>query len=467
MPSKDISDKNIHNGHRQRMRAKFKSYGSDIFETYELLEMLLYYVIPLSDTNPIAKRLLHTFGSLDGVFTASVEELMQVEGVGARVAEYIHTVSNANLVIKCDQGAAVSQFSDYGKAAEYFTTCLKDEKNYKVLMLMLDNSMSPIELRVVGDKDFSQGLVDVRPYVTSALDTKASVVMIAHNHPYGPSIPGESDRSATSLIEGALADIGVVLCEHFLVCGEVCIGMVHRKYANLFSIPGLESFTNGREQRGSCVSTHTLKTFAEILRVEPDKNDVMFVADLIRPVAEEKASEYAYEMLLNCHSFGRALSMSLEELSRITDQRVALYLKLLARISSRRATSRLVFGHMYTRRELSEYFKALFVGEDVEKLYVMSVSRDRRILACELVSTGTVNSTSVTRRRVAEAALSVDAHSVILAHNHPRGNATPSSADTEFTSSLKNVLNTAGIKLRGHYIVAGEEHYIIDVNMEM
>ena len=59
-----IEDKDIHKGHRARMRSKLESYGPRIFDTYELLEMLLYYVIPYRDTNPIAKRLLAAFGSL-------------------------------------------------------------------------------------------------------------------------------------------------------------------------------------------------------------------------------------------------------------------------------------------------------------------------------------------------------------------------------------------------------------------
>ena len=64
---RDLPDEKLHVGHRARMRRKFLSYGPRIFDTYELLEMLLYHVIPYKDTNPIAKRLLMEFGSLEGV----------------------------------------------------------------------------------------------------------------------------------------------------------------------------------------------------------------------------------------------------------------------------------------------------------------------------------------------------------------------------------------------------------------
>ena len=74
----DIADSEIHSGHRGRMREKLLLHGARIFDTYELLEMLLYHSIPYKDTNPVAKRLLHRFGGLDGVFTASHEELCEV-----------------------------------------------------------------------------------------------------------------------------------------------------------------------------------------------------------------------------------------------------------------------------------------------------------------------------------------------------------------------------------------------------
>ena len=57
-----IPDEKMHVGHRGRMRDKLMTHGARIFDTYELLEMLLYYTIPYKDTNPIAKRLLSEFG---------------------------------------------------------------------------------------------------------------------------------------------------------------------------------------------------------------------------------------------------------------------------------------------------------------------------------------------------------------------------------------------------------------------
>ncbi|CAI3936197.1 DNA repair protein RadC [Commensalibacter communis] len=75
-------------GHRGRMRSKLLQKGGQAFEDYELLEMLLYLVIPRRDTKPLAKQLINSFGSLDGVFTASTE-LLEKEKLSQELIQLI------------------------------------------------------------------------------------------------------------------------------------------------------------------------------------------------------------------------------------------------------------------------------------------------------------------------------------------------------------------------------------------
>lgn len=82
--------KNCHVGHRQRLKNRFLRNGEAAFEDHELLELLLFYAIPQGDMNPLAHRLMEHFGSLSGVFDASVSDLMQVPGVGEHTALLIH-----------------------------------------------------------------------------------------------------------------------------------------------------------------------------------------------------------------------------------------------------------------------------------------------------------------------------------------------------------------------------------------
>ena len=65
----------MHAGHRERMISRLKEFGSEGFQSHELLEMMLYSSFKQCDTNPIAHRLIDRFGTLSGVFSASENEL--------------------------------------------------------------------------------------------------------------------------------------------------------------------------------------------------------------------------------------------------------------------------------------------------------------------------------------------------------------------------------------------------------
>ena len=71
----ETTKKNIHTGHRKRMRERFDAAGFDHFQPHEVMEVLLYEFIRVRDTNPTGHALIERFGSVENVLTASPEEL--------------------------------------------------------------------------------------------------------------------------------------------------------------------------------------------------------------------------------------------------------------------------------------------------------------------------------------------------------------------------------------------------------
>jgi DNA repair protein RadC len=69
-------------GHRARLRARFLSGGADAVAEHELIEMVLFLALPRRDTKPVARALLSRFGSFAGAISASVPDLLAVEGLG-------------------------------------------------------------------------------------------------------------------------------------------------------------------------------------------------------------------------------------------------------------------------------------------------------------------------------------------------------------------------------------------------
>ena len=84
----------IHAGHRQRLKERFQNSGLDNFTDIQVLELLLFYAIPVKDTNPIAHALLDHFGSLSQVLEADVEELKK-----AIIAEDYEILEEAKPII--------------------------------------------------------------------------------------------------------------------------------------------------------------------------------------------------------------------------------------------------------------------------------------------------------------------------------------------------------------------------------
>ena len=87
---------NQHEGHRSRLKETCIENGIDSMNDINALELLLFFAIPRADTNPLAHKLLDRFGSLDGVFKASREELMEVDGIGENAALLLTLVSGIN-----------------------------------------------------------------------------------------------------------------------------------------------------------------------------------------------------------------------------------------------------------------------------------------------------------------------------------------------------------------------------------
>ena len=201
-------DSILHRGHRQRMRNKLLSHGSKVLETHELLEMLLYHVIPLKNTNPIAKRLIDRFGGIDGVFSASLEELCSVDGIGPAVAKFI--IGCGIFISEKEQIPSDNPFDDYTRVGEFLVEKLSCETEYKTAMMLFDNRMRFIDYAVIYDFDYS------------------SIAVTAHTHPHGPLFPTAGDMATNSAVCSALNRAGISHAEHYIISGDRFLGVTHQ-----------------------------------------------------------------------------------------------------------------------------------------------------------------------------------------------------------------------------------------------
>jgi len=120
------------------------------------------------------------------------------------------------------------------------------------------------------------------------------------------------------------------------------------------------------------------------------------------------------------------------------------------RLSRAEVMHRPVLGNW---EKLLEYLHAVLAREKVEQFRLLFLDNKNRLLADEAQARGTVNHTPVYPREVVRRALELAATAIILVHNHPSGDPTPSRDDIEMTREINRAAATLGILLHDHIIV--------------
>lgn len=139
------------------------------------------------------------------------------------------------------------------------------------------------------------------------------------------------------------------------------------------------------------------------------------------------------------------------------DEATAVLLKLIAPLTKRyrlSAQKNVVLG---TFDATCDYFKNVYIGEQVERLRLACLDDKLRLLRCGVVGEGAPGTVPVNTRKILEFALRQNCELVVIAHNHPNGSAVPSNEDIVATKHIYNALKTVGIRLLDHVIVAGEQ----------
>lgn len=457
MTDKYIPDNRIHYGHRARMRSKLMTHGAKIFDTYELLEMLLYYTVPYKDTNPISKQLLHAFSSLDGVLSADKEKLLSVLGVGEHTADLIRTVGAMSAILGAETPVNKEEtYSGYTRTADFLISKLKASTEKKVVAMYLDNAMRLLSYEVIATGlDYDSAGIKPRAFIDGALRNRASVIITAHNHPYGSPYPTPGDRETNRLITDALRAAGVMHAEHYVISGERFFGMTCELGRHLFHSAELSAFEKEREAflEGNSASLSHGYEFDE----DTSNGNLDYLSHLISFASANNAEETARLLLDKFSLIEDTINTDVGVLLELVGEKTAVLLKLSAYVTSRRVTDGFAFMKKHTSAEIAEYCKAIYVGSSVESVYLICFDSTRRVVACELVGEGTVNASEVIPRRLLEAALRHSASSVILVHNHPFGTTNPSQADVNLTMSLGDLFRSVGVEFIDHLIVSGQK----------
>ena len=220
----------IHDGHRQRLKERFRREGLDNFDELHVLELLLFYCIHRKDTNPLAHHLLDHFGSLVAVLEASPEELEKVEGISEGAATFLSLITQVGRyyqVQRADPGKILRTTEQCGN---YLVPYFFGRETETVFLLCLDAKCKVICCKKVGEGNVNSANIPLRRVVEMALSANATTVVLAHNHPSGLAIPSADDIQTTHRVAAALEAVEIVLADHIVVSRDDFVSLVQSQY---------------------------------------------------------------------------------------------------------------------------------------------------------------------------------------------------------------------------------------------
>ena len=220
----------IHEGHRQRLKDRFLREGLDNFDELYVLELLLYYCIPRKDTNPIAHALLDTFGSLTGVLEATVEELERIPGISHNAATFLNLVHQTGRYYQVKRVQTGDILRTIDQCGNYLVPHFYGRENETVFLLCLDAKCKVLGCKLVGEGSVNSANIPIRRVVETALNTNATTVILAHNHPSGLAIPSDEDVETTMRVAKAMESVEITLADHIVVADNDYVSMVQSGY---------------------------------------------------------------------------------------------------------------------------------------------------------------------------------------------------------------------------------------------
>lgn len=204
----------------QRPRERLIKHGAQILSDAELLAVFLRIGVSGKSAVDLGREMIGHFGSLNGLFTASLADFSKLNGLGpAKYAQLqaVMELARRSLSEELKTGEVLGS----PQAVRHYLQLLLGKKPYESFaVLFLD-----VKNRLIAAEELFRGTlmhtsVYPREVVKAALAHNAASLILAHNHPSGTSEPSAADRSLTSALKQALGLVDIRILDHFVVTGR-------------------------------------------------------------------------------------------------------------------------------------------------------------------------------------------------------------------------------------------------------
>ena len=204
----------------ERPRERLLKFGPEVLSAQEILALILGKGGPGESVMVTSQKLLSKFGSLKGIASASIEELMKVKGIGYAKACQIKAALEIGKRLEGYESEIQIGMESPKDVVKLVKGRLKDKKKEYFLALLLDARNRLIRTAEISIGSLNASIVHPREVFKEAISASAASVIFVHNHPSGDPEPSDDDIALTKrLVEvGKIIDIEVL--DHIIVGGE-------------------------------------------------------------------------------------------------------------------------------------------------------------------------------------------------------------------------------------------------------
>ncbi len=195
---------------------------------------------------------------------------------------------------------------------------------------------------------------------------------------------------------------------------------------------------------------------------EPDALPDYEILELLLSVIPQKdVKPLAKQLIEEFGGFAEVLAQPAETLQRFkgVSATTAAYLKVVEHAAQRMLKAQVIDRPVISSWDaLLDYCTAAMARRPKEQFRLLFLDRKNVLIADELQQEGTVDHTPLYPREVVRRALELNASALIMVHNHPSGDPTPSKADIEMTRAVRDTLRPLGITLHDHLVIGRRGH---------
>lgn len=182
---------------------------------------------------------------------------------------------------------------------------------------------------------------------------------------------------------------------------------------------------------------------------------------LFRAIPRRDVKPLAKELIATFGGFAQTLAAPIERLTEAkgVSESVAQELKIVQAAAVKLAQARVLKRPVISSWDaLLSYCRAAMADEKTELFRILFLDKKNILIADEVQQRGTVDHTPVYPREVVKRALELGASAIILVHNHPSGDPTPSNADIEMTKQIVSAAKALDIRIHDHLVIGHEHH---------